>query len=127
MTDLLKKYRDRLTSNANDFDQIVIDMCNEACKHKLEAERWRLQHKDVLASCNDISRTFAAYRESSAKIIASLKSETPRVERDALAQILEELLFLKYLKNAKGKTPAYLKRQPLAWIAANQVLTTLED
>jgi len=69
MNEVPEKYRKRLTENANQFDQIVIDICNEACEHKLEAERWRLQHKDVLANCNDISKTFSAYRESSQKVV----------------------------------------------------------
>lgn len=44
-------------------------------------------------------------------------------EKAALAQALEELCELKIIKDREGKTPEYLKRQPKAWIAANQAIT----
>jgi len=75
MNQLPEKYQKRLTENANQFNQIVVDICNEACEHKLESERWRLQHKDVLANCNDMIKTFSAYREPSEKVIADLNAE----------------------------------------------------
>jgi len=62
------------------------------------------------------------------KETTDLKSEnkTLRVERFALAQALEELCELKIIKDRDGKTDEYLKRQPEAWVAAFQVITTLE-
>ncbi len=75
MNQVPEKYRARLTANANDFDQIVIDILKEACEAKLEAERWRLQHKDVLANCNDVALSFKAYRETSNKVISNLNAE----------------------------------------------------
>jgi len=53
-------------------------------------------------------------------------NETLMMERDALAQALEELCRLKIIKDSDGKTSDYLERQPKAWVAANQVLNTLE-
>jgi regulator of replication initiation timing len=54
------------------------------------------------------------------------ENETLRTEKAALEQALDELLFLKVLKDKSGKTPEYLERQPKAWTAAMQVLDTLE-
>ncbi len=41
-----------------------------------------------------------------------------RVER--LHEALHELVILKLMKDADGKTPAYLDRQPKAWLTANK-------
>ncbi len=54
------------------------------------------------------------------------ENETLRTEKAALSGALDELLFLKVLKDKSGKTPEYLERQPKAWAAAMQVLDTLE-
>ena len=43
-------------------------------------------------------------------------------ERDRLQAALDELVYLKDLKDAKGKTPEYEARQPLAWQAARRAL-----
>lgn len=53
-------------------------------------------------------------------------NETLLVERAALHQALEELCFLKAVKDRCGKTEEYLNRQPDAWTAAFQVMNTLE-
>ena len=57
---------------------------------------------------------------------AQSSAQTIETEKDALYQALEELCFLKTIKDAVGKTSEYSKRQPKAWEAAFQVITTLE-
>lgn len=43
-------------------------------------------------------------------------------ERDECMEVLEELLRLKISKDALGKTDQYLKKQPIAWGKAREVL-----
>lgn len=45
-----------------------------------------------------------------------------RVERDRLQDALDELVYLKDLKDQSGKTAEYEARQPLAWQAARRAL-----
>lgn len=45
-----------------------------------------------------------------------------RRERDQLKAALDELVYLKDLKDGKGKTAEYEARQPLAWHAARRAL-----
>jgi hypothetical protein len=46
----------------------------------------------------------------------------PAHEVRVLRQALRELVDLKALKDAQGKTPEYERRQPKAWAAARKVL-----
>lgn len=45
-----------------------------------------------------------------------------RIERDRLQAALDELVYLKELKDRAGKTAEYEARQPLAWQAARRAL-----
>lgn len=45
-----------------------------------------------------------------------------RKERDELRAALDELVYLKDLKDASGKTAEYAARQPLAWAAAREAI-----
>lgn len=49
-------------------------------------------------------------------------AELWRAEYDNCRAILAELVYLKTLKDSKGKTEEYEQRQPLAWIAAKKFL-----
>jgi hypothetical protein len=57
-------------------------------------------------------------------IIAGLEegSELWKAEYENCRAILTELVYLKTLKDTKGKTDEYEQRQPLAWIAAKKFL-----
>jgi DNA-binding Lrp family transcriptional regulator len=49
-------------------------------------------------------------------------SELWKAEYDNCRAILTELVYLKTLKDSKGKTEEYNQRQPLVWIAAKKFL-----